>query len=112
MDQVCQKTTGKYFDECTIPQREALLSQMDKAAAKLPPASWGSAPMANKDKDKDKDKAAADAPAIFFRRLKSLTVMAYFTSEKIGKEHLAYDPVPGPFIACMPLNGQVSWSGE
>jgi Gluconate 2-dehydrogenase subunit 3 len=107
LEQVCQKTNGKYFDECTLAQRETLLSQMDKAAVKLPPMSFGGVSMANK------DKGTADAPAIFFKRLKSLTVMAYFTSEKIGKEHLAYDPVPGDFIACMPLNAaQVSWSGE
>ncbi|MEY4936475.1 MAG: hypothetical protein RIS64_2834, partial [Bacteroidota bacterium] len=54
----------------------------------------------------------SEKAVVFFRRVKAFTIIAYFTSEKIGKEHLVYDPVPGPFIACMPLNGQLAWSGE
>jgi hypothetical protein len=103
LEKLCQKTHGNSFEACTPAQREALLLQMDKEAAKFPPSLWGGIPMSSK---------AVATPVVFFRRLKALTIMAYFTSEKIGKEHLAYDPVPGDFVACMPLNGQRVWSGE
>ena len=36
--------------------------------------------------------------------------MAYFTSEKIGKEVLVYDPVPGKYIAALPYKGENSWT--
>jgi Gluconate 2-dehydrogenase subunit 3 len=100
LEETCQNENGKYFDECTQAQREALLLKMDKAAGKLPPSAWGITLVKNPD------------PVVFFRRLKALTITAYFTSEKIGKEVLVYDQIPGAFIGCMPLNGQNVWSGE
>jgi hypothetical protein len=48
----------------------------------------------------------------FFRQLKSLAMLGYYTSEEIGTEVLAYDPVPGPFIGCYPLKktGGRAWT--
>ena len=71
---------------------------MDKEAAKFPPNLWGIV------------LDPKPAPITFFRRMKSLTLMGYFTSEKIAKEVLVYDPVPGTYIGCMPYNGQNSWA--
>jgi len=45
--------------------------------------------------------------------LRSKSVWAFKTSQKIGKEVLAYDPVPGVQIGCMPLDeatGGKKWS--
>ncbi|MCB0688122.1 MAG: gluconate 2-dehydrogenase subunit 3 family protein [Saprospiraceae bacterium] len=39
--------------------------------------------------------------ALFFT-LKNLSLLGYFTSEKIGSEVLNYDPVPGGFKGCIP----------
>lgn len=39
----------------------------------------------------------------FFTQLRSLTFMAYFRSEEVGTNVLAYDPIPGGFIGCYPL---------
>jgi hypothetical protein len=36
--------------------------------------------------------------------IKGLTLVAYFTSEKIGKEVLMYDPIPGEFKGKVPLS--------
>lgn len=44
--------------------------------------------------------------------LKSLSIKAYITTEKIGEEILAYDPIPGAYY-CADLNeltGGKSWS--
>lgn len=35
--------------------------------------------------------------------LKDLAIGGYYSSEKIGTEVLAYDPVPGPYQGCIPL---------
>jgi len=41
----------------------------------------------------------------FFNALKELTFLGFFSSEKIGKEVLAYDPIPGKHEGCIPLEG-------
>ena len=38
-------------------------------------------------------------------KLKELTVWAFLTSEKIGEEVLAYDPIPGVQIGCISVEG-------
>lgn len=51
-------------------------------------------------------------PKAFFRHIKELTVVGYFTAETVGKTVLHYDPVPGRFDACVPLAevGNVAWT--
>jgi hypothetical protein len=97
-DKACEVATGKSFVDCTEKQRQDFLLQQDKEAAKLPPSVWGI-------------RLAAPGPTAFFRRLKELTLLGYFTSEKVGKTLLGYDPIPGHYIACMPLTGnQKVWN--
>ncbi|MBL7817736.1 MAG: gluconate 2-dehydrogenase subunit 3 family protein [Saprospiraceae bacterium] len=98
LEKMCKSAYGKYFDECTKEQREALLLKMDKEATKFPPNMWGITLVEKPE------------PITFYRRLKGLTLMAYFTSEKVAKDILVYDPIPGQYIGCMPQNGQNSWS--
>ncbi|MBO0938978.1 gluconate 2-dehydrogenase subunit 3 family protein [Fibrella sp. HMF5335] len=97
MEDRCEAENGKSFVECTPAQREAFLLKLDQEAPPLPPSLWGIT-------------LKPSGPPAFFRRLKSLTLMGYYTSEKVGKTILAYDPVPGTYIPCMPLNGQHAWN--
>ncbi|WP_028664515.1 gluconate 2-dehydrogenase subunit 3 family protein [Runella zeae] len=98
LEEECEKTHGKSFVECTPQQREAFLTQLDKEAEALPPSVWGI-------------RLAPPSPTPFFRRLKELTLLGYFTSQKIGKDVLGYDPIPGNYIACMPLTpGMNAWN--
>ena len=39
-----------------------------------------------------------------FGLIRSTTLLGYFSSEQVAKEVLNYDPVPGGFDACMPLD--------
>ena len=57
--------------------------------------------------EKDNNPDAENPP--FFNTLKQLTFLGYFSSEKIGKEVLVYDPVPGKYEGCIPLEGN-AWS--
>lgn len=42
-------------------------------------------------------------PISFYRKLKSMAVWAYQTSEHVGTEVLNYDPIPGEYDGCAPL---------
>jgi hypothetical protein len=48
----------------------------------------------------------------FFRLIRSATVLGYFTSEQVGKNVLHYDPVPGRFDSCIPIEqvGRRNWT--
>jgi hypothetical protein len=48
----------------------------------------------------------------FFARMKELTWIGFFTSELIGENYLNYDPVPGVYDGCIPLDdtGGKVWS--
>jgi len=48
----------------------------------------------------------------FFTQLRSLTLLGYYTSEEIGSEVLAFDPIPTEFIGCYPLEktGGRAWT--
>ncbi len=89
-ESACVKQYGKKFVDCTTAQQDELLRKMDKEAAKLPPSVWGI-------------RLAAPAPTPFFRRVKDLTLLGYFTSEQVGMNVLSYDPLPGGYVACLPL---------
>ncbi|MFM9079420.1 MAG: gluconate 2-dehydrogenase subunit 3 family protein, partial [Opitutaceae bacterium] len=48
----------------------------------------------------------------FLRLTRELVIVGYFTSEKIGKTLLRYDPVPGRYDADIPLSetGDAAWN--
>jgi hypothetical protein len=48
----------------------------------------------------------------FFRQIRELTLLGYFTSETVGKKVLHYDPIPGRFDPCVPIRdvGNVCWT--
>lgn len=55
---------------------------------------------------------ARDERRRFFRLVREMTVLGYFTSEAVGKNVLHYDPVPGAFEACAPISevGNRNWT--
>jgi hypothetical protein len=48
----------------------------------------------------------------FFRVIRSATVLGYFTSEEVGRNVLNYDPVPGRYDGCVPIDevGRRNWT--
>lgn len=97
IDRMAKTTFGKKFPACSEEERTSLLLDLDRKAGTYPLSLWGITLEQSK-------------PVGFFRDLKSLTLMAYFTSEEIGKGVLRYDPVPGDYQACLPLDGLNSWT--
>jgi hypothetical protein len=55
--------------------------------------------------------ATNDDEDSFFRQIKELTIVGYFTSEPVATGILRHDPVPGPYQGCVPLSevGKATW---
>ena len=47
-----------------------------------------------------------------FALLRSATVLGYFTSEEVGRKVLNYDPIPGAYDGCIPIDqvGRRNWT--
>lgn len=95
----CRETYSKAFVDVSDREKDAIISTLaSEAEAKMK----AMGPL-NRDSKMPKD---------FFIMAKELSLLGYFSSEKVGKEVLNYLPVPGGYSGCIPLsetNG-VSWA--
>jgi hypothetical protein len=100
-----EEAQGKAFHRLSAADKLAYLNEVDAAAKAEAEALEGTPP------EFDEEGMPIDRYP-FFLRFKSAAIGAYFSSEKIGTEVLAYDPVPGQDLGCIPLedNGGVTWS--
>lgn len=97
-DEVCKDKYGKNFVELEPVKREAYLLELEKENPRSGMNLWGI-------------NLEPDAPKpTFYKTVKSLTLFGFYTSESIGKNVLVYDPIPGEYMACMPLKGQNAWN--
>ena len=57
-------------------------------------------------------RAEEGKPQGFFRLIRSATVLGYFTSEQVGRNVLHYDPIPGSYEGCIPIEqvGRRNWT--
>ena len=94
----CESKFGKSFSELNQKDKEAFLMLHETENPKSGINLWG----INLEPDA--------AKPTFYKKVKSLTLFGFYTSQNIGEKVLAFDPVPGTYIACMPLNGQNSWN--
>ncbi len=94
----CEKNFGGTFIKLNASDREKVLQAAEKSSGKFSPGVWGTA-------------VGKQEPIGFYRSIKSMAIWAYFSSEEIGKNVLAYDPVPGTYEPCMPLSEEQNrWS--
>jgi len=84
LDDVSLKQFNLNFIKASPKQRAELLVQLDK-----------------EQKEYMKNKKTEDA-SHYFRMMKELTLLGYFTSEIGIKQARRYSPVPGKFDACIP----------
>ena len=56
--------------------------------------------------------AQQDRDPSSFGVIRSATILGYFTSEQVGRDVLHYDPVPGAYNSCVPIDqvGRRSWT--
>ncbi|TGD82415.1 gluconate 2-dehydrogenase subunit 3 family protein [Hymenobacter wooponensis] len=93
LEQASKKKNGKGFLESDAAQRTALLTALD-------------AEQKNYAKTK-----TLEAPNHYFRMIKELTMLGYFTSEIGSTKALRYLPVPGKYEGCVPYKkGDRAWA--
>ena len=93
LEAASQKQNGQGFLACTPAQRTALLTALDA-----------------EQKQYSKTKKIED-PNHYFRMMKELTLLGYFTSEVGATQALRYLPVPGKYDGCVPYKkGDRAWA--
>jgi hypothetical protein len=96
LDEACRKLHAASFMEATPPQRLAVLEQLDREQKAYMDARKG-----------------ADAPAHYFRMMKELALLGYFTSEIGCTKAMRYVEAPGHFAPCVPYTpGEPTWAGH
>lgn len=93
VDAQCREMHGTSFRSATPAQRLALLEKIDAEQVQY------------------MNGRGADAPAHYFRMLKELTLLGYFTSEIGCKQAMRYVETPGRYDACVPYEpGEKAWA--
>ncbi|MBU6318977.1 MAG: gluconate 2-dehydrogenase subunit 3 family protein [Alphaproteobacteria bacterium] len=82
---------------------EEALSQHGQRFHRLPPAKQ-IALMTTFDEEATAQNRTPGAPLHFFRIIKELTILGFFTSEYGASQFLRYDPIPGPYRADVPYS--------
>jgi hypothetical protein len=137
VDKAMQKANGVSFMAATPPQRLALLTELDQEQKRVMDAReaaqrkrMGLAPLPVESAADKGDKylpdqrktqaviAAGDAgnakpPAHYFRMMKELALLGFFTSEIGYTKVLRYTEVPGRFDPCLPYTqGEPAWAAH
>lgn len=97
LNQRAMAAYGKAVDQISADQRLEFLNKED-AQAKTELEALEANPPAVVEGEAPYDKRP------FFIQFKQLVIAGYFTSEKVGTEVLAFDPIPGEFNGCIPLS--------
>jgi hypothetical protein len=136
LDDACRKANNVSFMQATPQQRTSLLESLDKeqktysdaveAVRRKKPADTTSSPTAKRAEahldDQRKEGAlgtdagaataiTADSPPHYFRMMKELTMLGYFTSEIGMTKAQRYAETPGKYDPCVPYKpGDKAWA--
>lgn len=91
-DATCQSSFGGPFARLAPAARDEVFRTYEDRSPGLAPTIWGG------------QISAVVEPPVFYRRLKQLALVGYFTSTEAGEKLLAYDAIPGRFDGCIPLS--------
>jgi len=119
LDEACKKTNDRAFMAATSPQRLAVLEVLDREqkrlmdsreAADRKRAGLAAFPDLGAAIDEGNDQGG-NRPAHYFRMMKELTLLGYFTSEIGCKQAMHYVEAPGRFDPCIPYTaGDPAWT--
>jgi hypothetical protein len=88
VDKRAKDTTGKTFLNLSVSQQREVLAALDAEAYHQEPAHAS---------------YARPKRQPFFRTMKELTLLGYYTSQSGATQELKYAPIPGRFDGCVPL---------
>lgn len=93
LDERCRGAYAAGFLEATPAQRTELLTALDREQKEY------------------MDRRRSGEPSHYFRMMKELTLLGYFTSEIGCTQALRFTPIPGRYDPCVPYAaGERSWS--
>ncbi|WP_256011989.1 gluconate 2-dehydrogenase subunit 3 family protein [Desertivirga xinjiangensis] len=93
LEAACEKKHGQKFLECSAEQRTALLIDLDKEQKEFTA------------------KKKSEEANHYFRMMKELTLLGFFTSEPGATQALRYVAIPGKFDGCMTYKkGDRAWA--
>lgn len=93
LDEQCKKEQGKSFMECSPAERTAFLTKVD-----------------DRQKAYMKSKTP-EQPSHYFRMIKELTLLGFFTSEVGATKALRYVAIPGKYDGSLPYKkGDKAWA--
>lgn len=87
----CKTKFDKDFQDCSDEQKNNMIAELENNSSRTTSQVWGK-------------NVAKPSTLTFYRKLKSLILTGYYTSEEVGKNILSYDPVPGQQLGCIPLS--------
>lgn len=87
----CKSRYGIDFFSLNEEQTQSFIEINESESATINPRVWGTT-------------VGDQLPLSFYRKIKSMTISAFFTSENIGEDVLNYDPIPTHFKGCIPLS--------
>lgn len=87
LDEVSQKTYQHTFLKCSLTEQDGMLRQLEKEAI-----------------------SGQSSEKPFFSMIKELTLLGYFTSEKVMQEVLSYNPIPGKYEGCVEMAADAPFS--
>jgi len=87
----CKLKTGNTFENCTEEERNAIFTAQENIPFEAGRSVWGFTVKQEKNNT-------------FYKQLKGLVIFTYFSSEEIGENVLAYEPIPGKYNGCIPLD--------
>ncbi|HEV8365240.1 MAG TPA: gluconate 2-dehydrogenase subunit 3 family protein [Gemmatimonadaceae bacterium] len=122
LDDASQKDTGASFMSATPQQRLTLLERIDKEAKDYHEAKDERERAADKARRERPEQTNVsdttstqqhDEPSHYFRMMKELTLLGYFTSEIGCTQAQRYAETPGKFEPCVPYTpGETSWAAH
>jgi Gluconate 2-dehydrogenase subunit 3 len=114
LDEACQKAHGQSFMAASPAERLVLLEALDReqktATEQRAPAPRSRAPVAGPS-DAPSATPQGDEPPHYFRLMKELALLGYFTSEIGYTQAMRYIEAPGRFDPCVPhAPGDKTWA--
>ncbi len=98
-DKDCEEIYGKSFVNCKEEEQVEVLMKYEKNTPVLKPSIWGFPTNETGDEPE-----TGREPVSYYRTLKDLTLLGYYSSEAVGKNILSYDPLPGIYQPCIPVS--------
>jgi hypothetical protein len=119
VDEACRRAHGTAFMQATPAERLAVVAALDREQqqvmdARVPaPSNRAPAPSAFAQENSSALRRSEPEPAHYFRMMKELALLGYFTSEIGCTKAMRYSESPGRFDPCAPHKpGDRSWAGH